>query len=403
MPKKVTAKPQTDGSVLIEENVWKTKEGNYRARRRGRGGQLRTFGALAKARAHRDSQPEAAQETDLADSRLDAIAANYIAANSPSATKPGAVWSAGTAQARAAYWRKLSGTFGALKPDAATKTIVRNWIASQRALHMSDGTILNHVKFLTSLLDYAIEAGAATRNGARGTMKGSGALPAGWGRARALDDAQADAWVSSMPERFQIAGQLALYCGLRSGEVRGLTVDRVDFLRGTITVDRQLIDTPSGHDHGDAWHCGPATFSETKTKRTRVLDVGREITDLIAAHLAQHKTPTNGPAFVISSQGHAVSRGTFRNAWIMAQTAQRGTVRFHDLRHTFVTGLLDDSVPVATVAELAGHSSATVTMNTYAHPTAQGRDAAKASIAGRLARTIEASGTIPAQSAAAGS
>ena len=78
-------------------------------------------------------------------------------------------------------------------------------------------------------------------------------------------------------------------------------------------------------------------------------------------------------------------------------TSQKGTARFHDLRHTFVTNLLDDGVPLPTVSELAGHSSPTVTLHTYAHPTAQGRDAAKQAIAGRLARP---SGTIQAQSAA---
>jgi integrase len=42
-------------------------------------------------------------------------------------------------------------------------------------------------------------------------------------------------------------------------------------------------------------------------------------------------------------------------------------VRFHDLRHTCVTLLLDLGVPPHVVREIAGHSDIDVTMTIYAH------------------------------------
>ena len=42
-------------------------------------------------------------------------------------------------------------------------------------------------------------------------------------------------------------------------------------------------------------------------------------------------------------------------------------VRFHDLRHTCVTLLLELGVPPHIVREIAGHSALDVTMTIYAH------------------------------------
>ncbi|MEU1667201.1 tyrosine-type recombinase/integrase [Streptomyces sparsogenes] len=42
-------------------------------------------------------------------------------------------------------------------------------------------------------------------------------------------------------------------------------------------------------------------------------------------------------------------------------------LRFHDLRHTCATLLLDLGVPVHVVRQIAGHSDHGVTMKVYAH------------------------------------
>ena len=53
--------------------------------------------------------------------------------------------------------------------------------------------------------------------------------------------------------------------------------------------------------------------------------------------------------------------------------------RFHDLRHTVATRLLDKGVAPQTVALVLGDTVQTV-MNTYAHATARGLDAAMAAV-----------------------
>jgi integrase len=44
-----------------------------------------------------------------------------------------------------------------------------------------------------------------------------------------------------------------------------------------------------------------------------------------------------------------------------------GATRLHDLRHTCVTLLLDQSTPPHVVQEIVGHSAIEITMTIYAH------------------------------------
>jgi integrase len=52
------------------------------------------------------------------------------------------------------------------------------------------------------------------------------------------------ALTDAMPGRCRVLVTLAAGAGLRQGEVFGLTVDRIDFLRRQLTVDQQLVTMP---------------------------------------------------------------------------------------------------------------------------------------------------------------
>jgi integrase len=57
-----------------------------------------------------------------------------------------------------------------------------------------------------------------------------------------------------------------------------------------------------------------------------------------------------------------------RRSWgEIRQRAGLGATRFHDLRHTCVTLLLDRGTPPHIVREIVGHSAIEVTMTIYAH------------------------------------
>ena len=97
-------------------------------------------------------------------------------------------------------------------------------------------------------------------------------------RVQPLELDQVLALAEAMPERARAAVLFAAGSGLRMGEVLGLTVDRVDFLRRTVRVDRQMV-TPSR---------GEPRFGPPKTPSSRRRVPLAQVTlDVLAAHLAR--------------------------------------------------------------------------------------------------------------------
>lgn len=69
-----------------------------------------------------------------------------------------------------------------------------------------------------------------------------------------------------------------------------------------------------------------------------------------------------------SRRGTPMEPDNLRRSWSqIRRTAGLGTMRFHDLRHTCVTLLLDLGAPPHVVREVVGHSDIEVTMTIYAH------------------------------------
>ena len=169
--------------------------------------------------------------------------------------------------------------------------------------------------------------------------------------------------------------------GLRIGEALGLQVSDVDFLRRTINVERQRVQ--SGH-------LGPP---KSKTSR-RVVPVGRVVIEELAAHLAAH--PSDGPLFVNEIREPLVYR-RWQTIWGTAARQVGVDFTSHDLRHFFASALISGGASVKQVQTVLGHSSAVITLQTYSHlwpgdddRTRDVMDAALSPLADSL-RTAEAS------------
>lgn len=66
--------------------------------------------------------------------------------------------------------------------------------------------------------------------------------------------------------------------------------------------------------------------------------------------------------------GTPIEPDNFRRSWYALRDAiGHPETRFHDLRHSCVTLLLDLGVPPHIVARIVGHADTTVTMTIYAH------------------------------------
>lgn len=191
---------------------------------------------------------------------------------------------------------------------------------------------------------------------------------------------QVEAVIAEMPNRYRALVTLAAGTGLRQGECFGLSVDRVDFLRRSITVDRQIVLAGSG----------PPEFGPPKTEASiRTVPLPQVVAQVLAAHLEQWST---GPDDVIftNSNGGIVRRNRFNEIWRPAtERAGVESLRFHDLRHFYASLLINHGESVKVVQARLGHASASETLDTYAHLWPDNEDRTRAAVDDVLGRQRE--------------
>ncbi len=163
----------------------------------------------------------------------------------------------------------------------------------------------------------------------------------------------------SMPRCYRALVLFSAGTGMRQGECFGLTVDRIDFLRRTVRVDRQLVGAVGGVPE----------FGPPKSEASqRTVPLPATVVALLAAHLAEHGEGPQRLVFTNTEQ-RPLRRNTFNTAWHRAADANGlpGTATFHDLRHFYASLLIARGCSVKAVQHRLGHNSAMETLDTYAH------------------------------------
>lgn len=164
----------------------------------------------------------------------------------------------------------------------------------------------------------------------------------------------------AVPDDVKAMVTLAAGTGMRQGELFGLTVDRIDFLRRKLTVDRQIVSTNS---------MSP-TFGPPKTDSSnRDIPLPQVVVDALSAHLTEYPCEPHETVFR-NRWGRPHSRSTFgHNVWQPALTKAglpKGTT-MHTLRHYYASLLIRHGESVKTVQARLGHASAAETLDTYSH------------------------------------
>ncbi|GAB2584643.1 site-specific integrase [Streptomyces capparidis] len=217
---------------------------------------------------------------------------------------------------------------------------------------------------LKSALEHAVREDELPRNVAR-NIKTAAPRPR---RFKPLTAAEARQFLhTTSSDRLHALYELALRTGLRKGELLGLHWEDLDLDGGTASIRRSLQRTQSGG----------LTALPTKTRASerrialptecvhslkgqrerqeaerKVAGVGWKDSGLVFT------TPTGGPidpANMTRRFGRLLDRAGLRR------------IRFHDLRHSTATLLLEQGVDLVVIKELLGHAHIGVTAGVYAH------------------------------------
>lgn len=235
--------------------------------------------------------------------------------------------------------------FAGLHLDDITPQHVNDYKRQRRQQGRQDATIRKELSVLQTAIRYAArEWGWHNANPLHGRLPQKSS-----GRIRWLTREEADALVQACDKRAPWLPDmivLALNTGMRRGEILQLEWSRVD-------LGQRLIHLAPQHQKSRRHGTIPLNTTATQLLRNRF-------------HHGDH---------VFENAGGPI--GSIKRSFATAcRNANLVDVRFHDLRHTFASWLIQAGVPLAQVSEAMRHSDIRMTM-AYAH---LAPDAARAAV-----------------------
>lgn len=239
---------------------------------------------------------------------------------------------------------------------------------------LSPKTVVQHHRVLRKALQWGLKMQLIARNPADAAQPPRPARR----EMRALDAQQTVRLLQACEGTpLYIPVLLAVTCGMRRGEILGLRWKDVDLERGVLTVRQTLEETRDGLRFK-----GPKTAAGNRSVALPSLAV-----QALRRHRVQQAKERllMGPAYedhdlVCARPDGKPLRPDYLSQALprVAQQAGLPRIRFHDLRHSHATHLLQAGVHPKVVAERLGHATVQVTLDIYSHvlPTLQ-QDAAQ--------------------------
>ena len=180
--------------------------------------------------------------------------------------------------------------------------------------------------------------------------------------------AELDDIAEQLPRWWRALVPVGAGTGLRPGELVGLTVGQVNFAFKTLTVDRQHDGEPP------------------KYHSVRAVPVDDVTLEVLRAQLEAYPPGDDGRVFRIRSGRVLKARTlyrTFERARLRAGVTRHVTP--HSLRHFYASALIYLGVEVPVVQANLGHSSPSVTLDTYTHIWHNGSERARSALGDLLA------------------
>ena len=166
--------------------------------------------------------------------------------------------------------------------------------------------------------------------------------------------------------------QIAIFTGMREGELLGLTWDCVDFKHHTILVKQQL---QREHQKGGRYLVVPP-----KNSKIRYIPMAPSVMKLFALQKQRQEFQrkkvgeaweNSGMVFTNPVGGYLSSRTVYDCFKRLAKKIGAPEARVHDLRHTYAMACIESGVDIKTLQENLGHATAAFTLEVYGHVSKQ--------------------------------
>lgn len=163
---------------------------------------------------------------------------------------------------------------------------------------------------------------------------------------------------------------VALFTGMRQGEILGLTWDSISFDQQTILISQQLQRSRKNREYH---------FADLKNSRARIIQPAHEVMVVLKRIQNSQKALKELPdgswhnefnlVFVDKKGRHLSCMTIYHHFKDIVDSIGRPEMRFHDLRHSYATLSLQTGADVKTVSSQLGHATTAFTLDRYGHTT----------------------------------
>ena len=162
--------------------------------------------------------------------------------------------------------------------------------------------------------------------------------------------------------KFKCAFEILYYCGLRKGELKGLTWKDIYFDKKVLSVNKQITQL---------YNRKGFEFSDTKTRDSRRIVPMTKVLMKDLKELYEYNKKTyhgfNDSFFVVSDNRPIADSTLYLRRSHLADKANLKRIRIHDFRHSCASLLINNGANVTLVAKYLGHTKIEETLNTYSH------------------------------------
>lgn len=279
-------------------------------------------------------------------------------------------------------------TLGRRKLVDINATVLTSWLAGLRARGLAPATVRQAFRVLHSCLAVAVAHEVLVANPCARVTPPKVAKS----EMRALTADQLATLVAETDERYRAMVLVGGYCGLRFGELAGLRRQRVDVARRRLQVVEQLQHIGKTY-RAKGERAEFVTSTPKSTAGRRVVPMPALVAKTLAEHLEQNVGPeADALVFPAPTGGPLRYRNFLGRTWQPAAArAGLGDFAIHELRHTCASLAIAAGADVKVLQTMLGHSSATLTLDTYGHLMSDRLDA----VATRLNATVRGAKVIP--------
>ena len=245
------------------------------------------------------------------------------------------------------------------------------WVEHLLAKGLSAASIRTVHRVLSSALQKAVVSRVLTLNPCVNVQLPSGERK----RARALTmEQQNEIEQKARQSKGNEATVIALYSGMRIGEISALTWENVDFENNQFHVCRTLQRITD--------------YEVTDNKTKVILDIPKSDMSYrtipfginMRNYLLSLKARSESDYVVCCKGSYAEPRVLSYRFNKLLEGSEIVGITFHSLRHTYATRCVERNIDIVTLSRLLGHASAKMTLDTYAHSTMAQRKLAMASL-----------------------